>query len=467
MSTGPDSTARKKQARDLFQRGNDAATKGNYEYAAQMYRDACKLDPEELPYRQSLRGVARKKFNNDPSKVGRMVGLSLQTTKMKIGSLKKKGKWAEAIELCEEAFLASPWDTSIAMDAAEAAENLGLKKVAQYFVESVFAQGEKDHKFLRFAAHIEELAEDWKKAIICWEKVKAILPHDEDARRRINDITARAAIQRSGLDQSLGKHAAVSGPEKDAPPDPDEIRRNSVTPEQRYLAEIQENPERIGSYLSLAEDYRNENRLEDAEKILARGLKAVPDNPYIRSAYAEVQIARLRHAVEVMTQKVAKDPTDSDKKEKLEQFQTALYNYEVKELKRKIGLQADDANLRFELGKLLARGGRHDEAIAEFQQARNSPELKVHALLQAGLSFQANGSLRLAERNLQEALRLAAVEDIPTINELHYNLGCLAQAQGNLAIAEEHFNEVAANDYSYKDVAERLRNLSKKEEPED
>ncbi len=40
-------------------------------------------------------------------------------------------------------------------------------------------------------------------------------------------------------------------------------------------------------------------------------------------------------------------------------------------------------------------------------------------------------------------------------------------AQGNLAIAEEHFNEVAANDYSFRDVAERLRQLSQKPEAED
>ncbi len=91
------------------------------------------------------------------------------------------------------------------------------------------------------------------------------------------------------------------------------------------------------------------------------------------------------------------------------------------------------------LGKKLAEGGKHDEAIAEFQQARNSPELKVQALLQAGLSFKANGqSRKLAERHFEDALRAVDMKDIATFNELHYNLGLLAEEQGNKAIAEEH-----------------------------
>ena len=69
----------------------------------------------------------------------------------------------------------------------------------------------------------------------------------------------------------------------------------------------------------------------------------------------------------------------------------------------------------------------------------NSPELKVQALLHAGLSFKANGVSKLAERNFEDAVRIGRPEgDTATLNELHYNLGLLAEEQGNKAIAEEH-----------------------------
>jgi tetratricopeptide (TPR) repeat protein len=456
------------KAKAFFGYGNDAAQKGNDVYAAQMYKEACKAKPDNLAYRQSLRGVQRRKFGNDPSKVGRMVGLKLQGLRVKIGMAKSRQKWADVLDLCEEVFVHNPWDLDASTNAAEAAENLGYKKVAQYFIEAVLPQGEKDERFLRAAAHFEEYAEDFEKAIRCWDKLRILMPADEEARKKVNDLTAKATIKKSGMQDRIDKHAVgSSGPEKDLPPDAEELRRQMVTPEKRYLQEIEETPERIGPYLALAEHYKHEGRLEEAEKILAKGVKSNPDDSYLMGSYADVQMNRLRQGIEILTRKVAKEPHDPEPKTKLEQFKAALYKYELKELRRKSGLAVDDLKIRLLLGKKLAEGGKHDEAIAEFQQVRNSPELKVQALLQSGLSFKANGVVKLAERNFEEALRTVDQKDTATFNELHYNLGLISEESGSLAIAEEHYNEVAANDYSYRDVAQRLRKLGEKPPEED
>lgn len=457
------------KAKAFFGYGNDAAQKGNDVYAAQMYKEACKLAPDNLIYRQSLRGVQRRKFNNDPAKVGRMVGLGLQGLRLRIGASKSRHKWSDTLDLCEEVFAASPWDTTAAIDAAEAAENLGLKKLAQYMIESVFAQGEKDAKFLRAAARIEEFAEDFQKAIRCWDKLKALMPHDEEARKKVNDLTARATIQKSGLQESLNRHATAgsSGPEKEMPESAEDLKARMVAPEQRYLKEIEETPERIGPYLALADTYKHSGRLDEAEQILARGIKAAPDDNYMKGAYAEIQISRLHRAIEAFTRKVAKDPHDPEPRAKLDQLKTALVQYEIKEMKRKVAASPDDLNLRLLYGKKLVEGGKHDEAIAEFQQARNSPQHKVQALLLAGKSFMAKGIAKLAERHFQDAIRVVEVADVATLNELNYLLGRLAEDSGNLTIAEEHYNEVAANDYSYLDVAQRLSKLGEKPAEDD
>ena len=450
------------QGKAFFGYGNDAAQKGNFEYAAEMYKKACKAAPDNLQYRQSLRGAQRRKFNNDPTKVGRMVGLSLQGLRLKIGTAKARSKWADMLDLCEDVFTSSPWDVTAAMDGAEAAENLGFKKVAQYMVEAVFAQGEKDVKFLRATARIEEFADDFPKAIRCWEKLKVLLPLDEEARKKMNDLTARATIQKSGLEESINKRGASSGPEKDAPETEEELKARLVAPEQRYLQEIEETPERIGPYLALAEIYKNSGRLDEAEKILARGVKANPDDNYLKDSYGEVQTSRIKVAIDKFTRKAAAEPHDPEPRAKLEQLTAALYAYEVKELRRKVNNQPENLDLRLNFGKKLAAGGKHDEAIAEFQQVRNSPTLKVQALLQTGLSFMANGVTKLAERSLEDAIRIVDQADHATLNELHYYLGRIAEDAGNKHIAEEHYNEVAANDYSYRDVAQRLRKLAEK-----
>ena len=76
-----------------------------------------------------------------------------------------------------------------------------------------------------------------------------------------------------------------------------------------------------------------------------------------------------------------------------------------------------------------------------------------------GLSFEANDAPKLAERNYKEALKLLEPEDKENFLALHYRLGRVAEALGNREAAEEHYNEVAAIDYTYLDVAERLRRL--------
>jgi tetratricopeptide (TPR) repeat protein len=463
MATGEADNPRLQKATTFFNYGNDAALKSNHDYAIQMYKEACKLAPDNLKYRQALRGIARRKFGNDPTKVGRLIGARLQPMRMSARGSVKKEDFAKALATCEDAFTINPWDIETARIASDAAVGLGMKLVAQWLLESVHAQGEehKDVEFLRHEAAIHELCEAWPKAIACWELIKKVSPTDQDATKRANDLSARATIQRSGLGEALSKSAGNSGPET-LPPELEEMKRNAMTPEQRHLKDIAENPRHVGAYINLADHYRSSGRLDEAEQLLSQGMKAVPDDEYLKGIHAEVQIQRMKRAQDSLTRRLQKNSSDIEAKAKLEQVTAHLVAYEAKELRRRIVLRPDDLGLRLQLGMVLAKGGKHDEAIAEFQQARNSGPHKVQALYQAGLSFEANGATKLAERHYQDAIKALEPDDKATFNALHYRLGRISESQGSLSAAEEYYNEVAANDYSYMDVAQRLKDLNKK-----
>ena len=78
MSDSKDSPGRTNpRAEALFERGNDAALSENYAYAIEMYRDACRLVPNNILYRQALRGITRRRFNNDPAKVGMLASAKI------------------------------------------------------------------------------------------------------------------------------------------------------------------------------------------------------------------------------------------------------------------------------------------------------------------------------------------------------------------------------------------------------
>ncbi|WP_165222667.1 tetratricopeptide repeat protein [Aquisphaera insulae] len=452
--------ADRQKAKTFFQYGNDAALKDNLDYAIDMYKQACKLVPDNLPYRQSLRGAQRKKFNNDPSKVGMLAGAKNQGIRMKARSAKSKGQHAHALEICEDAFSNNPWDVSTAREASEAAEEAKLLPLAEWYVESVINFA-KDADFFRHAAHVFEKNEHWAKAIASWERVKQLDPNDENANRQINGLSANSTIQRAGLNDSLDKRlrpAAETSEETAARLE--RMKLEQLTPEERWQKEIQENPNQVWPYLNLAEHHRNRSQLDQAEKILAQGVKNNPRDPMILQAYAEVQIARMKRAIESWTQRTKERPDDEAAAAKLAQITKLLSDYEIKEFRRRLALSPEDANLHYQLGLCLAKAGLHDEAIAEFQHARSSPALKVQALLQVGQSFEANRALKLADRAYRDALKSLEGEDMATSNALHYRLGRVAEEMGNMEAAEEHYNEVAANDYSYLDVARRLRNLN-------
>lgn len=452
MSSGTEDS----KAQTFFQYGNDAALKQNFPYAIEMYQRACKIKPDNLLYRQALRGIERKKFGGDPAKVGRLVGAKNQPIRLRARASKAKGNWSSVIEICEEAFVNNPWDIAASRDAAEAAEQLGYNHVAQWLVESVQAQA-TDSDFFRYAAHVHEINEAWPKAIACWERVKKLEPNDENANRQINSLSAKATIQRSGLGDAIDKHDA---PAEAAAPELEEMKAAKLTPEERLLKEIQEEPTKVYPYIQLADHLKLKGQLEEAEKVLARGLKAIPGNPDIQLAYAEVQISRIQGAIDKCNRRLAEKPDDEKAKAKLDEFTNLLNDYEIKEYRRRVTLHPEETGLQLQLGMRLARSGKHDEAIAAFQQARNGAGQKVQALHQMGLSFEAKGVLKLAERAYQDALKAADPSELPTTNALHYRLGRVAEAQGNKALAEEHYNEVAANDYTYLDVAERLQNLN-------
>lgn len=467
MSPAPENSPDQQRAQSLFKYGNDAALKANFKYALEMYTGACKIAPGNLVFRQALRGAERRQFGNDPSKVGRLVGAKIQPIRLRARAAKSKGKWADVLETCEEAFVYNPWDVSVAGEAAEAAEHLGLLDVAQWLLESVLPQAGNDANFYRYMAHIYQLQENWKGAIACWERVRKIVPTDENAARQINHLAASATISRSGLGEAIDKHATKeagtrSVPEPPSAADTEALRRKALSPEQRFEQAVKEDPGQVGSYLELADDYRSHGRLDEARDLLARGLKAIPNDPSLHEAFAEVQFARLHKAIEALTRRSQEHPDDAEARTKLAQLTAKLNDFELAEYRRRVALHGDDPQLHYELGVRLARVGQHDAAIGEFQQCRSSPALKVQALLQAGLSFEANGVPKLAERSYQEALKATESDDTATLNALHYRLGRVAEAMTNLEAAEEHYNEVAANDYSYLDVAQRLRNLNQR-----
>ena len=363
-----------------------------------------------------------------------LVGARNQPIRMRAKSARSKGNYAQALEICEEAFTHNPWDVSTAREASETAEAAGYLPLAEWYMESVQAQA-KDAEFFRHAAHVFEINEHWPKAIACWEQVKKLNPNDENANRQINSLSASATIKRAGLTEALGKKAADgcrrfgrgdggqarAAQARSAPPrgemaegDPGEPEPDLALPEPGG-ALPQPQPAR-----GRREDPGPRDQGESQGSDAPAGLRRGPDQPHeachrVVLAAAQGAAGRRRRPRPSSTRSPSCSPTTRSRN-------IAAGSPPAPRTPTSITSSAS----------ALARAGLHDEAIAEFQQARSSQTHKVQALFQMGLSFEANNALKLAERSYRDALKAVEPEDVSNLNALNYRLGRVAEAHGNM-----------------------------------
>jgi tetratricopeptide (TPR) repeat protein len=112
--------------------------------------------------------------------------------------------------------------------------------------------------------------------------------------------------------------------------------------------------------------------------------------------------------------------------------------------------------LKAEIGIRLAKARQYDQAISELQKARGAPGRKSDVLNWIGRSFHAKKNLRMAKRHYEEALDSLSASDQESFKELHYLLGRVCEDMGDKPAATQHYEEVAAVDYGFRDVAKRL-----------
>ena len=352
----------------------------------------------------------------------------------KIGMAKTRGKWAEALEACEDVFQYHPWEVHVAHDAADAAEHLKLPALARWYLESVFQQVGEDAHFYRHLAHVYELNQMWETSIRCWEKVHKLVPTDEEANKKIKSLTANAAISRSGIDEAARKvPAGNAGPEPATSPMSKSSKRQAMTPEQRLRQRIQDEPAYAGAYLELADMYKLQNKLDDAEKVLAAGRKATNDDAVLLEAHADVQIAPFG-ATGGLVQEAPQDPTDLNAKDRLDKLTAMLLDYELKEYERH--------------SRTPARGTRHaTSSFASAWSAPAAPTRRSPSSSKPATRMPPESAARpstnspsaswpnlpkLGERYYQEALKLAEEDaDQAKIKELHYCLGCVYLENSN------------------------------------
>lgn len=448
-----------------LQKAEDATRRRNYPLAIGLYQQILDLDPDSGQARAGLRKALDKKFEGKRGGgVLAVVQGFLPLVSAGIGKLlKNHGARARSLER----FLAlapNHVGGNLALGEAlyRAGHNESAYVVYRHLAEKLTGDGRAGPRAEAAAAawrHAGAIAHERKmldEAMECYQHALEINPRDQEALRARKNLSAetqlgagyatasssRELIKDQGLQQSIERSQRMhkSG---------DELESELRVAEDR-LAAAPQDPRALraaGELRAQAGD------VSGALDCLERALELDPDDAKLMARIGALRIQEIRSQLEK-----AKLLGDGDKVADLERKAAAL---ELAEARRRVEAHPTDLALRHELGLLLLARGDVDQAIAEFQKAVKDPRLKLEALFHLGRSFRQKGMRDLARTQLEKALEAGGHHHDRSL-DLLYELGCLAEEDGESDAARGYFSRIIEADIGYRDAASRLEALSGK-----
>lgn len=454
---------KKKISQDCFKKATEAMSKQNWDYAIEMMGQAVKFSPDNLMFRQSLRGVERRKY---PKGTGaKMAGMRLMGVKTSIKKSRMTKNWTALDQAAEEGLTLLPWDAELNADMAEATANQGFIDVAVQGYKWAVESDPNNKALLKNLGSLLEQKGEFLEAIKFWERVFKLDPLDMEARSKITQLNASSVIRDGEFEDDEGKKKERSI---------EEIRKviSKATPasaaadgpgqseEADLQRAIRKDPDNKDHYLKLGDYYRRAGKLEDAGAMFQKAMELSGGDPNIREQFEDVELDLMRKSVDLAKSNAAKKPNDEEAKATFLGQQNELLKREVETYRTRVERHPHDLKLKFTLGERFYKLKMYSQAIPLFQAAVQDTRMEAKALLLLAKCFINEKKGVLARKQLEKAVpKLNAQEDKDSFLETHYYLGRLCEEAKDHTKAGEHYGEVLAVDYEYKDALKRLESL--------
>jgi len=452
---------KKKIAADCWKKGSEAMAKENWDYAIEMFGKSVSLVPDNLLYRQTLRGVERKKYADNGSGA-KMAGLRLTKVRARIKAGRLKKNWGAIDRAAEDGLKINPWDSSLLFELGVAARERGFSEVATDAMRTAVANNSKNKDFARELAELLEARGDYNEAAKIWQRLAKLDPLDTHARTKSMQVLTDNVIDRGGYESAESTRDTMAD---------DEIAKrlktggggNADGPGQSEEADlvhaVRREPESIENRLRLGSHYRKNGKLEEAAATIQEALEISGGDPSIRESLEDVELDQLRKNLTLAKDSALRD-ADQDQNN-VRAINTELIRREIEIFSKRVDRYPNDLKLKYELGSRFVRVKNYVQAIPLFQVCVKDSRLATGALTSLGKCFIAEKKGKLAKRQFEKAAESVDQLDEPDLyKEVHYWLARLLEEDGDQSSAEHHYTEVLAVDYEYKDALSRMESLS-------
>jgi len=452
---------KKKIAADCWKKGSEAMAKENWDYAIEMFGKSVSLVPDNLLYRQTLRGVERKKYADNGSGA-KMAGLRLTKVRARIKAGRLKKNWGAIDRAAEDGLKINPWDSTLLFELGVAARERGFSEVATDAMRTAVTNNSKNKDFARELAELLEARGDYNEAAKIWQRLAKLDPLDTHARTKSMQVLTDNVIDRGGYESAESTRDTMAD---------DEIAKrlktggggNADGPGQSEEADlvhaVRREPESIENRLRLGSHYRKNGKLEEAAATIQEALEISGGDPSIRESLEDVELDQLRKNLTLAKDSALRD--DDQDQNNVRAINTELIRREIEIFSKRVDRYPNDLKLKYELGSRFVRVKNYVQAIPLFQVCVKDSRLATGALTSLGKCFIAEKKGKLAKRQFEKAAESVDQLDEPDLyKEVHYWLARLLEEDGDQSSAEHHYTEVLAVDYEYKDALSRMESLS-------
>jgi tetratricopeptide (TPR) repeat protein len=465
----------------LVEKAREAAERRNYDYAIDLYSQACKLDPDNATARRELRAVenrqSKEKGTSFWSKT-KSTGLGAQVRMLYMAK-----KYDAAVEKAEEVLKIDPGSTGVQLMLGRALAAAGYRKAAISTFEDVKNANAGGNikqmtESLRELAFAYESDDRIKEAQEIWSSVLKLVPGDRDATVKIRDLSARtmsdsiqaAAANNAGQRGSFTRNIQTDQQKKEQQILDIEASGIKTSEDLRHVidhtkGQIQQRPEDPKLHSRLGDLYKQGGNYNDAKKAYDIAREKDPNNPTYLFRLHDLDIWKMRNALRALETKARGGDAAATKQ--LQQDRLALLEFRLKSFLEREKQYSTDSAIRFEVGLVyfeLARSKNvrdmYDQSIMRFQSTFQDPKYRIESGLRMGMGFAAKMQYDLALKRFDETLAGMELKNEAWKN-LMYEKADTLQKANKREDAKKVFLEIYEIDVSFRDVGKRVDELSK------
>jgi tetratricopeptide (TPR) repeat protein len=448
-----------RDVRAIFQKGNDALIRENYDYAVDLLMQVLEKEPSFYEARKALRQAQANKSGGGSGFFKKAWSSASSSPLVAKGQLALRRNPVEALTIGEQILNSDAASSGGHRLIAEAAIALEMPKTAVMSLDILFRNSPKDKNVgMQYANVLAETGEAQRAERILMELASA-MPSDAELHQALKDLSARKTLSEGGYD-SL---ADGKGSYRDILRNPDEaksleqVNRVQKTEDQaqnliaEYEARLKTEPNNVRLLRNIADLYREKKKFDLALEFYGK-IKATEAGASDASVDAEIAKTRTRqfeHQVEQL------DATAPDYTDRVAQINVEKEAFRIAECQKRVERNPTDLAVRYEMGVLYFNAGKIGEAMAEFQKSKNNPNKKVASMNYLAQCFAKRKMYPLAASTLQDAIKEKPVFDEEK-KDLVYNLGIVFETMEKQKESIEQFEQIYAIDVGYKDVAARV-----------